>query len=916
MDYDLTGLGWRHFEHMVSALFEHTLGVKVGQFGDGPDGGREATFRGLTKKLGPDESPWNGYTLLQAKFRTRPLGTQADQDWLISEVDKELREWESATSARAKATDRPDYIIIATNVHLTPASGGGIDRLERVIAARKDLRLKGHLVWHAHKISRMLDDAADIRRAYAALITPGDVLAKLHDLLEGEGASIGNDLRAFATQSLVQQRHVRLTEAGGTGNLTLEQVAVDLPSSSLAGTERTSLLQALLDLGDRDLGPSASDDLDPTYLVLGGPGQGKSTMSNILTQLYRIALLKDDPHRNKQCAQILDESLEWIERENLRLPVKRRWPIRLELGELPMGEPLLKSITANVTKILGQQVPATAIFSFMKQWPWVLVLDGLDEVASAEAREAIQSSVTAFLARAASENCDLMTIITTRPQGYDHEFDVPGVAKVELLPLKPVDAIAYASRFAQVHFGDDSEQRERVLSSLRDSASDDNVARLLQSPLQATIMTLLLADHGHAPRDRHLLFDAYYETIYKREAAKKQAISKDLNEFRAEVHSLHAQVGLRLQQLSERSGNFEAVLAEDDLRHLVERQLLDAGHEPEDAKALAERLVRVAAHRLVLLVPRGDRGIGFEVRSLQEYMAARALTSGPENELLNRLGVLAPSAHWRNAWLLAIGRMMRDHPHLERQILDMVRTPNGDPLARRLGVGVELAAALVLDGIGVTRPIVRNELLNIVMEAFDMPPLPFDVGNALELLAGERAVLKSVVLNHLGRLDATSPPDVAITARHILQPLAGADGALGLASRHVLKRIKVDGLHQEALGNFKGSAVSALDGVNQVDLATLIPDIRELVEEEGMQEASALVAELARAKVLVKGQPAVVLSGAANRRIHLRYPEGPDVRLALATALEGAPRESWCAVALMTEALWKTLRRAPVGDRV
>lgn len=46
-------------------------------------------------------------------------------------------------------------------------------------------------------------------------------------------------------------------------------------------------------------------------------------------------------------------------------------------------------------------------------------------------------------------------------------------------------------------------------------------------------MTLLLADHGHAPRDRHLLFDAYYETIYKREAAKKQAISKDLNEFRA-----------------------------------------------------------------------------------------------------------------------------------------------------------------------------------------------------------------------------------------------------------------------------------------------------------------------------------------------------------------------------------------------
>lgn len=96
MDYDLTGLGWRHFDIWSARFFHRRSASRSDSLVMDPTEGREATFRGLTKKLGPDESPWNGYTLLQAKFRTRPLGTQADQDWLISEVDK------SCASGRAR----------------------------------------------------------------------------------------------------------------------------------------------------------------------------------------------------------------------------------------------------------------------------------------------------------------------------------------------------------------------------------------------------------------------------------------------------------------------------------------------------------------------------------------------------------------------------------------------------------------------------------------------------------------------------------------------------------------------------------------------------------------------------------------------------------------------------------------------
>jgi len=63
-----------------------------------------------------------------------------------------------------------------------------------------------------------------------------------------------------------------------------------------------------------------------------------------------------------------------------------------------------------------------------------------------------------------------------------------------------------------------------------------------------------------------------------------------------------------------------------------------------------------------------------------KYMAARALTTGPEPETVQRLHTIAPSAHWRNARLFAVGRLVTDRPHLQQQLLDMVRNPGADPL--------------------------------------------------------------------------------------------------------------------------------------------------------------------------------------------------------------------------------------------
>ena len=67
---DLTGLGARGFERMCQALASYALGPGIQVFGDGPDGGREASFDGRLRYPTAEE-PWDGYGVLQAKYKEK-----------------------------------------------------------------------------------------------------------------------------------------------------------------------------------------------------------------------------------------------------------------------------------------------------------------------------------------------------------------------------------------------------------------------------------------------------------------------------------------------------------------------------------------------------------------------------------------------------------------------------------------------------------------------------------------------------------------------------------------------------------------------------------------------------------------------------------------------------------------------------
>ena len=139
-DYNLYGLSTRSFEQLVQAIAASVIGPGTAVFGDGPDGGREATFEGKTQ-YPSSTSPWDGYVVIQAKFRQRPQGVEMDGAWALTQLSKELKKF----TDKKRGLRRPEYYIFCTNVVLTPPDKvGAKDRANQLLGEfAKKLRMKG-----------------------------------------------------------------------------------------------------------------------------------------------------------------------------------------------------------------------------------------------------------------------------------------------------------------------------------------------------------------------------------------------------------------------------------------------------------------------------------------------------------------------------------------------------------------------------------------------------------------------------------------------------------------------------------------------------------------------------------------------------------------------------------------------------
>ncbi|MFE0026779.1 NACHT domain-containing protein [Amycolatopsis sp. NPDC059021] len=734
MDYDLQRLGTREFEHLTQSIAIKVFGSAVKVFGDGPDGGREATFRGAVDYPQPGTAgKWNGYGVIQAKFRSRPTTTSQDSNWFIGQIRAELELWKDKKSQRVKKGELPDYLLFTTNVYLSSIpEAGGIDKADAVIAEyANEIGLKGWDVWSGDQLNRYLGIFANIRRNYMGFITPGDVLAQIVDLLGGNAADLNESLALHAAKDLGASRWVRLNQAGSPTNdrLTLSDIGVDLPAVHNRRQKVPRMIEHIIDHGDQVLRPSSSTG-GKHLVIVAGPGQGKTTLTQLLCQTYRVALLADRPtHTLGPAGTVFASTKERLAALEIQLPKCRRWPITIglsEFGDAVAEKPdldLLRFVAQQFNKRAGTDVTPWQLKSWLREWPWLLVLDGLDEVAHPTVRDDVDQRIQEFLTEAASVDADLLVVATTRPQGYNDEFSPEFFDHYVLRHLTSQEAMRYGHELAHVRHHDDPDHESVIVQRVDQAASDENTAYLMRTPLQITIMTLLLEQRAGVPPTRFRLFDSYYDTIYRREIAKPGVDADLLNEHKNDIDALHEKVALLLQANAERSGDAEAALPVTELEELAVRRMQDEGAAAEQAKKLASRIVDAATRRLVLLAPVIRDHVGYDVRSLQEFMAARAITTGPDSEVAQRLELLAPANHWRNTWLLAVGRVFADREHLRQDVVGILDSIDlNSELSRLVTPGALLAVDLLEDGVARRTPRFQRQIAKRALAALNYPP--------------------------------------------------------------------------------------------------------------------------------------------------------------------------------------------------
>ncbi|WP_158530020.1 hypothetical protein [uncultured Delftia sp.] len=482
-------------------------------------------------------------------------------------------------------------------------------------------------------------------------------------------------------------------------------------------------------------------------LLIGGPGQGKSTVSQLACQLHRVALLNSCTAELSPAEQDLVESFEKntsaspteIQPTQLALPNLALFPLQVALpdfaawlstesaGNSRRGMPSFVRFVASLPSAKQAGITDEILLSMLKAMPSLIVLDGFDEVGATIDRKKIVEAANLLLRSLSENDGKTKLLVTTRPQGYAEELESVGVPfrKLYLAPLVKEEALAYADKLIAAKISG-ADQQKRAREQIHAAASESATVRLLTTPLQVTIMAALVQQIGRAPRERWNLFSRYFSTIYDREIERNTYASGLLLEHRSHIERIHSRVALLLQVEAERQGGASARMSRDRLEEVIREVLSEDEFGKEQQGELVKSIAEAAENRLVFLVEPEPGRFGFEIRSLQEFMAAWALTSGRDAEVEARLAQVAKAPMFKNVTLFSASRLFSEGSPLRDILADGIcaqfDTDVEDVAASTARSGGILALDMLEEGVALSQPKRARALMVRSASVLDLPP--------------------------------------------------------------------------------------------------------------------------------------------------------------------------------------------------
>jgi energy-coupling factor transporter ATP-binding protein EcfA2 len=575
----------------------------------------------------------------------------------------------------------------------------------------------------------------------------------------------------MAVQAL-QDRYARLAEGGADvdARVELARLFIDLPVSASCRADRAAAPEqwamSLL-LGGR---ASPRDDVEapipcggdgrPRWLLVGGPGSGKSTLTTMVAQALRLPWIERQagalPEQVHDAWQRAREGLARLAAEGKWSREVQAFPLRVNLPSLARwmasrtdGAALWDYLAARMvgdlashgvsTEVSARDLRAMTESAGAIAW----ILDGLDEVPPSAGRRRVIEVVRATVCDAARSADGVL--VSTRPQGYEGEFD--DLDAVVLLPLPAEVAVQYAERLLHAWSSRGAQaDLAAQLERMHVEFAKPEVAELIQTPLHTTMAALLVASRGSLPSARSMLFEHYFTTILRRELGKPFDHGiQDVDE--GVLRALHAQAGLALQVRSQAQNGARSSLRRRELRAMLTAIYTGLGARGDDVRAHVDRIMRFAAERLVLLLHASEGEYEFGVRSLQEFFAAQALNEAEPAVVRARLDAIALDPHWSNvlAFVVSSHALKTARADRERALLYTValcRSLNagdvGGEAAARCFMGSRLAVAMLRETERYGHPWLHEPLWEVALEAAASPAQSTFVRVAREMNALRR----------------------------------------------------------------------------------------------------------------------------------------------------------------------------------
>lgn len=773
--FELSRLDTNTFEHLVNLVAMHVLGPGHTGFGPGPDGGRDGFFEGLAPY--PSEAErWDGVWYLQSKFHAPHL-SKDPQKWILERIAEEIAAFNSPHSRR----EWPTNWIIATNIDVSGAAKSGtFDKARALVRkARPELANRFH-IWGGQKLLHFIGSYPDIGKYYGAYLTPGQFISDMYKSIQSASAQGDDILRHLIVTEFGHHQFTKLEQAGSTADNrpSIQKLFTDLPFQRQGSQRRdfaASFLAKTLAQNHRvrsiipDTEAWTRWQRDPerarTWIIKGGPGQGKSTLTQYVSQIHRAAFIlsADGPLITPTQRTNAEEVAETAKKAGL-WPLAPRIPVSIELklfaqwlGELPPTAPkkVLSYLLDYIHQELGQPVQSGTLKKLFGEGRWLFVFDGLDEVPG-DIKDLVAQEVVHFVDNVlVGCDCDAAIICTSRPQGYSGQFNALMAATVELSKLSPEEALECATPLLE--FGRSTIESRNYIGTLRDALNSASIAQLMTTPLQSHIMAIIVRDGGRPPERRWQLFNTFYNIIKKREANRNlpdPRLAKLLREGDTLIKALHNRLGFELHARAETKAGAVTSLKRDEFLRLVTDVVTSL--QDEEIEETVTTLMEAATERLVLVnTPESGESVRFDIRQLQEFFAAEQIFDSFEsNTFVERLQVIVGDSHWREVVHFIISAVVENNRKAEVPAIaaTLAQLDSGDldgsrTFRKSLARGGIIASRLLQEGVLESDKRIRSQFAICLTSLLSS----HEVGESLEgtVAPHSRNWLNSVLLTAL-----------------------------------------------------------------------------------------------------------------------------------------------------------------------